>query len=53
MIDITQERDGWGNCIYLDLKKAFDKVPLRRLLWELEYFTKKDKKPQGLRGATK
>ena len=33
MIDITQERDG---CIYLDLKKAFDKVLHRKLLWKLK-----------------
>ena len=24
------------DCIYLNLKKAFDKVPHRRLLWKLE-----------------
>ena len=37
VIDIVQERDGWADCIFLDLKKAFDKVPHKRLLWKLEY----------------
>ena len=32
----VQERDGWVDCVYLDLKKAFDKVPHERLLWKLE-----------------
>ena len=36
MIDVTQEREGWADYIYLDLKKAFDKVPHKRLLWKLE-----------------
>ena len=27
VIDITQERDGQVDCIYLDLKEAFSKVP--------------------------
>lgn len=36
VIDIIQERDGWADCVYLDLKKAFDKVPHGRLLKKLE-----------------
>ena len=36
IIDITQERDGWADCVFLDLKKAFDKVPHRKLLRKLE-----------------
>ena len=37
VMDITQERDGWEDCIYLDFKKAFDKVLHKRLLWNLEH----------------
>ena len=33
---MIQEIDGWAECIYLDMKGAFDKVP-QRLLWKLEY----------------
>ena len=35
VVDVVQERDGWVDCIYLDLKKAFDKVPHQRLMWKL------------------
>ncbi len=38
VIDIIQEREGWGDYVYLDLKKAFDKVPHKRLLWKLGIF---------------
>ena len=37
VIDITQERHGWADCIYLELKKAFDKPFDRKLLWKLEH----------------
>ena len=33
---MTQESEGRVDCIYLDLKKAFDKVPHKKLLWKLE-----------------
>ena len=46
VIDITQKRDGWVDCIYLDLKKTFDNVPHRRLLWKLEHIG-------GLKGTLK
>ncbi len=36
VVDLTQERDGWVDCIYLDLKKAFDKVPHKKLLGKIE-----------------
>ena len=26
----------WVDCIYLDLKKALDKVPHKKLFWKLE-----------------
>ncbi len=37
MMDIMQERNGWTDCVYLDLKKAFDKVAHRKLLWKLKH----------------
>ena len=35
-MEIIQERDGCGDGIYLDLKKALDKVSYKRLSWKLE-----------------
>ncbi len=37
VVDTIQERNGWAYCVYLDLKKAFDKVPHRKLLWKLKH----------------
>ena len=37
VIEVVQERNGWVDGVYLDLKKAFDKVPHRRLLWKIAY----------------
>lgn len=34
--DIIQEREGWADGVYLDLKEAFHKVPHRKLLWKIE-----------------
>lgn len=36
VIDGLDGRDGWVDTVYLDIKKAFDKVPHNRLLWKLE-----------------
>ena len=37
VIDEAQGRDGRGNIVYLDVKKVFDRVPHRRLLWKVEH----------------
>ena len=38
VVDIVQEREGWVDCVYLDLKKAFDRVPHKRLLCKLHHY---------------
>ena len=45
IIESVQEREGWVDCVYLNLQKAFNKVPHARLLWKLE-------EKGGLRGST-
>ena len=36
VIDTVDQKGGWVDCVYLDLKKAFDKVSHRRLMWKME-----------------
>ena len=38
-----EDRDVWVDAVYLDIKKAFDTVPHKRLLWKLKHIG-------GLRG---
>ena len=44
VIDEVQGRDGWVDTVFLDIKKAFDTVPHKRLLWKMEHIG-------GLRGT--
>lgn len=37
IVHTIQELDGWTDCIYLDLKITFGKVPLKILIWKLEH----------------
>ena len=46
VINIIKERDGWVDFIHLDLKKTFDKIQHKRLLWKLEHIG-------GLKGTLK
>ena len=39
-----REMDGWVDTVHLDIKKACDRVPHKRLLWKLEHVG-------GLRGS--
>ena len=34
VIDVVDKRNGWVDAVYLDLKKAFDTVPHRELIWK-------------------
>ena len=43
VIEVVDNRDGWVDAVYLDIKKAFDKVPHKRLLWKLEHIGLKGK----------
>ena len=44
VIDELQERDGWVDTVYLDLKKAFDKVPQKSVIRKVEH-------SRGLKGT--
>ena len=35
VIEGIENRDGWVDAVYLDIKKAFNTVPHKRLLWKL------------------
>lgn len=36
ILDIIQESSGWADYIYLNLQKAFNKVPQKRLMWKIK-----------------
>ena len=35
IVEGVENRDGWVNAVNLNTKKAFDRVPHRRLVWKL------------------
>ena len=37
VIEGIENKDGWVDAVYLDIKKAFDTVPHKRLLWKLKH----------------
>ena len=37
VIEGIENRDGWVDAVYLDIKKAFDTVLHKRLLWKLKH----------------
>ena len=43
VIEGIEKGDGWVDAVYLDIKKAFNTVPHKRLLWKLKHIG-------GLRG---
>lgn len=36
MTDIIQEREGWADGVYLNMKKKSDKVPHESLIWKIK-----------------
>ena len=39
VIEGIKNKDGWLDAVYLDIKKAFDRDPHRRLLWKLKHIS--------------